>query len=167
MSFVDKIIPGQYNTIYEHVKLKNVALGDFTYVSKNSEIMNAKIGKFCSISSGCRIGLGTHPVNFVSTHPIFYSVRGQAQLSFSDKSMQDEYKEIIIGHDVWIGTNVIIIDGVKIGNGAIIAAGSTVTKDIPAYAIVGGVPAKIIRYRFSKSDCENLESFKWWDKDVF
>ncbi len=70
-----------------------------------------------------------------------------------------------IGNDVWIGANVLILDGVTIGNGAIIAAGAVVTKDVPPYAVVGGVPAKIIKYRFNKEEIDFLEQLKWWEKD--
>jgi len=166
MSFVDHIIPGNYNTIYEYVTLKNVVLGDFTYIAKHSEIMHTTIGKFCSIGEKCKIGLGLHPTDLISTHPIFYSTRQQAQISFTAENNYDEYKEIHIGHDVWIGTSVMIMDGMTIGNGAIIAAGSIVTHDVPAYAIVAGIPAKVIRYRFSKDECKMLQNINWWDKDI-
>ena len=166
LSLIDNIEVGKYNTIYEFVTLRNVQLNDFTYISKNSEIMNTKIGKFCSIGEQCKIGLGIHPTNLVSTHPIFYSTRKQAQINFSEKDIYEEYKEITIKNDVWIGTRSIIMDGVTINNGAIIAAGSIVTNDVPAYAIVAGIPAKVIRYRFSKEICHKLEIFEWWNKDT-
>ena len=166
LSFVDNLKVGNYNTIYEYVIIKNVELGDFTYISKNSEIMNTNIGKFCSIGEQSKIGLGIHPINYISTHPIFYSIRKQSQISFTNINLSDEYKETCIGNDVWVGARVLIIDGVTIGNGAIIAAGSIVTKDVPAYAIVAGVPARVIRYRFSEEEYQKLEELKWWDKDI-
>ena len=166
MSFIDNVLLGKYNTLYEHVVLKNVTLDDFTYIAKNSEIMNTKIGKFCSIGERCKIGLGIHPIDAVSTHPVFYSTRSQSQMTFVEENVQDEYKEITIGHDVWIGYNVTILDGIQVNNGAVIAAGSVVNKDVPAYAIVGGIPAKIIRYRFLKSEGDSLEDFKWWDQEI-
>ena len=166
LSLIKNLKVGKFNTIYEYVSLKNVELNDYTYVSKHTEIMNAKIGKFCSIGEQCKIGLGMHPSNFISTHPIFYSTLQQAQITFVKENNSDEYKMINIENDVWIGTRVMIMDGVSIKNGAIIAAGSIVTKDIPAYAIVAGIPATIIRYRFTKEECQKLENFKWWDKDI-
>ncbi len=166
LSLLDNIEVGNYNTIYEFVTLKNVQLNDFTYISKNSEIMNTKIGKFCSIGEQCKIGLGIHPTDLVSSHPIFYSSRQQSQINFLNKNICEEYKEITINNDVWIGSRAMIIDGVTINNGAIIAAGSIVTRDVPAYAIVAGIPAKIIRYRFSEEERIKLEKFKWWDKDI-
>ena len=166
MSFLKDINVGDYNTIFEHVFLKNVTLDNFTYISKNSEIMNTRIGKFCSIGEQCKIGLGIHPTNYISTHPIFYSTRKQAQISFVNEDMYEEYKEVVIKNDVWIGSRVMITDGVTVHNGAIVAAGSVVTKDVPAYAIVAGIPAKIIRYRFPEKDRLELEESKWWDRDM-
>lgn len=158
---------GIYNTIYNEVSLNEVTLGDFTYIAGNTNISKTTIGKFCSIGPYCKIGLGKHPTkDFVSTHPVFFSTLKQAQVTFADINYFDEFAYIIIGNDVWLGANVIVVDGVKIGDGAIVAAGSVVTKDIPPYAIVGGVPAKIIKYRFEKEEIEKLLQLKWWDMDV-
>jgi len=158
---------GIYNTIYDEVSLQTVILGDFTYIANNTQISRTEIGKFCSIGPDCKIGLGKHPSkDFVSTHPIFFSTLKQAQITFAAKDYFDEFENIVIGHDVWIGANAIVIDGVKIGSGAIVAAGSVVTKDVPPYAIVGGVPAKIIRYRFEHETIKKLLELKWWDMDV-
>ena len=158
---------GIYNTIYNEVSLNEVTLGDFTYIAGNTNISKTTIGKFCSIGPYCKIGLGKHPTkDFVSTHPVFFSTLKQAQVTFVDRNYFDEFAYIIIGNDVWLGANVIVVDGVKIGDGAIVAAGSVVTKDIPPYTIVGGVPAKIIKYRFEKEEIEKLLQLKWWDMDV-
>ena len=158
---------GIYNTIYNEVSLNEVTLGDFTYIAGNTNISKTTIGKFCSIGPYCKIGLGKHPTkDFVSTHPVFFSTLKQAQVTFADRNYFDEFAYIIIGNDVWLGANVIVVDGVKIGDGAIVAAGSVVTKDIPPYTIVGGVPAKIIKYRFEKEEIEKLLQLKWWDMDV-
>ncbi len=158
---------GNYNTIYDNVTLNNVNLGNFTYISGKTNINNSKIGKFCSIGPNCNIGLAKHPSSiFVSTHPIFFSKLKQAQITFSDKSYFNEFEDIEIGNDVWVGSSVIIMDGVKISDGVIVAAGAVVTKNIPPYAIVGGVPAKIIKYRFEQDEINHLLNAKWWDKDI-
>jgi acetyltransferase-like isoleucine patch superfamily enzyme len=157
---------GLYNTIYDNVFLENVILNDFTYISNNTIIKNSKIGKFCSIGPGCKIGLGMHPTkNYVSTHPIFFSDKKQSQISFVKKSTFKESDDTFIGNDVWIGANVVILDGVKIFDGAIIAAGSIVNKDVPPYAIYGGVPAKLIKYRFNDITIQKLLRFEWWNKN--
>src|SRR6185369_6496772 len=110
---------GLYNTIYDYVVLQKVELGDFTYIANGSNIKNTKIGKFCSIGPDIKCGLGRHPTHtFVSTHPIFFSTLKQAQITFADKNYFEDFKKIEIGNDVWIGANAVIVDGVKIGDGA-------------------------------------------------
>ncbi|MFA4995831.1 MAG: CatB-related O-acetyltransferase [Patescibacteria group bacterium] len=158
---------GKNNTLYDYSLLSKVELGDFTYVSSNTNMANTKVGKFCSIAQNVQCGLGMHPASvYVSTHPIFYSTKKQCGLSFAENDHFEESKLIIIGNDVWIGANSIVLDGVTIGDGAIIGAGAVVTKDVPPYAIMGGVPAKLIRYRFSNKDIEFLLKNKWWNKDI-
>lgn len=166
MSNVRECDFGHYNTIYDYVNLRKCVIGDFTYITNESIIRRTKLGKFCSIGPGCIIGLGRHPSrDFVSTHPIFFSTSKQAQISFADRNYFEELREISIGNDVWIGARVIVSDGVTIGDGVIVAAGSVVTKDIPPYSIVGGVPAKLLRYRFKRDEIERLMNLKWWDFD--
>lgn len=158
---------GNNNTIYENVTLMNVEIGDFSYVNSHSCIARTKIGKFCSIGENVKCGLGKHPSqDMVSTHPAFYSKDKSPQITFADKNYFDEYSTIEIGNDVWIGSNSMILDGVKIANGAIVASGTVVTKDVPPYAIVGGVPAKIIKYRFDENEIKFLNEIKWWNKDT-
>lgn len=156
---------GQYNTVGNDVALNNVVLGDYTYIANSATIANTTVGKFCSIAPGVQCGLGKHPAtDFVSTHPAFFSTLRQAQITFVTKNAFTEQEPITIGNDVWIGANAIIVDGIQIHDGAIIAAGAVVTKDVPAYAIVGGVPASIIRYRFDAQIIEKLLQLRWWDR---
>ena len=156
---------GNHTVIHPGICLSNAIIGDYTYV--RSSISNTTIGKFCSIGPFCRIGCGEHPSKkIVSTFPAFYSKNSGCKISFSKENLFEEYERIEIGNDVWIGTDSIILDGVKIEDGAIIGAGAVVTKNVDDYAIIGGVPAKLIRYRFEKQQIDFLKSFKWWDKDI-
>ena len=160
---------GHYNTIYKYSRVKHSNFGDFTYVARNSLIQFTQIGKFCCIGPNVSLGLGIHPSDtFVSSHPLFYSKQKQAGgLSIVEKNLFNEYTETTIGNDVWIGANVIIKSGVKIGDGAIIGSGAVVTKDVEAYSIVAGVPAKHLKYRFTEDQRFFLNQFKWWQKDLF
>lgn len=154
-----------FNTVYDDVKLNKVSIGPYSYVSRESNIHNTNIGSFCSIGPGCKLGLGRHPSSgFISTHPAFYSTALQAGYSFVNKNCFVEFKTVEIGHDVWIGANAIINDGVKVGSGAIIGAGAVVVENVPEYGIVGGVPAKLIRYRFEKDEIDFLLHEPWWEK---
>jgi acetyltransferase-like isoleucine patch superfamily enzyme len=138
-------------------------IGRHTYVV-NARIVSAQIGAFCSIGPEVNIGgLGSHPINWVSTHPAFYSTRQQSGKTFALTDLFDELRPNKIGNDVWIGARVLILDGVNIGDGAIVAAGTVVTKDVPPYAIVGGVAAKVIRFRFDSAVIDALLKWQWWN----
>ena len=161
-----------YNRIGDGSKFYG-SMGYGSYIGENSKI-NATIGRYCCIADRVYTVSGTHPVNdFVSIHPAFYSTSSQAGFTYTN---EDKFEEtlfnkvdgktsVYIGNDVWIGCNVILLGGIKIGDGAIIAAGAIVTQDVEPYAIVGGVPAKLIRKRFSQEQIDFLGSFCWWDKD--
>lgn len=143
----------------------NSIIGDHSYLNSSTNLVNVTIGKFCSIATNVKIGMGSHPTHLVSTHPAFYS-NNKAFETFSDNMQYDEYKNTIIGNDVWIGDDVTIVGGIVIGDGSIIATGAVVTKDIPPYAIYGGVPAKLIKFRFDQLTIEQLLKIKWWEKDI-
>ncbi|WP_446725118.1 CatB-related O-acetyltransferase [Mucilaginibacter sp. SJ] len=153
------------NYISNQCNLNNVGLDDFSYVGAASQLFNVKVGKFCSIADNVKIGLGFHPTDRVSTHPSFYS-NNKAFKCFANENLFNEYKETVIENDVWIGSNAIIFGGITIGNGSVVAGGSIVTKDVEPYAIVGGNPAKLIKYRFEEDIIKKLLSFKWWSHDL-
>lgn len=143
--------------------LHNVVLDDYSYIARNSNATNVQIGKFCSIGPNFCCGLGLHPTNGISTAPMFYSKAKQNGLTLVNDVVYEEQKQTTIGNDVFIGANVTIIDGVTIGDGAVIGAGAVVVKDIPPYAVAGGVPAKVIKYRFDQVIINKLLKLKWWD----
>ena len=144
----------------------NVKVGDYTYgdffVREWDNKTKLVIGKFCSIAEGVMFLLGgEHRSDFISTYPFNVLLKTFSYIKGHPKSKGN----IIIGNDVWIGSHAKILSGVKIGNGAIIGANSLVTNDIPDYAIVGGNPAKIIRFRFNEKTISLLNDIKWWDFD--
>lgn len=157
---------GNYNTFYDNVKITNSKVDDYVYVSPETIIMFSEIGKFCSIGPRVRIGMPMHPTHYISTFPIFYSAGKQCQFTFAEKNYFVEHGSVKIGNDVWIGANAIVMSNVTIGDGAIIAAGAIVTKDVEPYSIVGGIPARLIRHRFEEHEIEKLLKAKWWDRDI-
>ena len=162
-TFTPDVRIGKHSRIYSNCIVNHISIGSYSYINYKTLVQNATIGNYCSISHNVSIGLGLHPLNLFSTSPIFYKTKNLFDIDLIPKDLGfKEYQPITIGNDVWIGANAIIMDGVKIGNGAVVAAGAVVTKDVPAYAIVGGVPAKIIKYRFNENVRSSLEKSKWW-----
>lgn len=156
---------GRYCSFKENSTFINVQIGNYTYFARNCVVSDAKIGSFCSIGPNCQVGLGIHPIHLVSTSPIFYSNLGQLPEVWTQENFIKENIPVYIGDNVWLGANVIVMDGVSIGEGAICAAGAVVTKDVPPYAIVGGVPAKVIKYRFEKEIISSLLELKIFSRE--
>lgn len=147
--------------LMEDVEIRdNVKIGNYSYCSKGTIIISGQIGSFCSIGYRCQIGMFEHPIDQISTSPwIFKENKSILGLNL----FTEIHSPPIIGNDVWIGSNSVILQGVVIGDGVIVAAGSIVTKDVPPYAIVAGIPAKIIKYRFEIDQIEFLKKFKWFE----
>ena len=148
-------------------------MGYGSYIG-HSSIISGKIGRFSSIAYDVKTIFGNHPTSkFVSTHPAFFSTAKQTGFTYVSENLfnetsyaDDEGHKIVIGNDVWIGAGALLLAGVRIGDGAIVAAGAVVTKDVEPYTIVGGVPAKVIKKRFTDEQIEFLTAFKWWEKDI-
>ncbi|MGE6257339.1 CatB-related O-acetyltransferase [Heyndrickxia sporothermodurans] len=168
-----------YSTMEDRV-INGVEIGKFSYgyekhIYKGTLVK--KIGSFCSINNSAKIGEINHPLDRITTHPILYTSKDKI-LGYegvpgiiNDPDILDIYElknnqSIEIGNDVWIGANAIILPGVTIANGAIIGAGAVVTNDVPPYAVVVGVPAKVIKYRFNEDEIDILNSIKWWNWSI-
>ena len=159
---------GNHVYLAERVDVRsNVEIGDYSYCSGGTLVFSdVKIGKYCSIGYNVQIGLPEHPLDHISTSPSVYRNEGLSDAHRANWPLNDFTNPPVIGNDVWIGSNACILQGVHIGDGAVIAAGAVVTKDVDAYAIVGGVPAKLLRYRFKEEQRKRIVASHWWDKDI-
>jgi len=156
---------GAYCEIGARTVLQDILLGDYSYVVNDSQIAYATIEKFCSIAAMTRINPGNHPMQRASQ--VHFTYRASAY--FPGEPDEQEFFDwrrnhhVTLSHNVWTGHGDIILPGHNIGTGAVVADGAVVTKDVPAYMIVGGNPAKPIRRRFSEKISEQLITLAWWD----
>jgi acetyltransferase-like isoleucine patch superfamily enzyme len=142
---------------------RRVSLGDNSYVNDGTIIASGRIGRFCSIGDHCSIGMQEHPLDFLSTSPRLY---GAQNILGTPVNWNDFPSPPLIENDVWVGSQATVLQGVRIANGSVVAAGAVVTKNVPPYAIVAGVPARLVRYRFSPEDVERLLQLRWWDLSI-
>jgi phosphonate metabolism protein (transferase hexapeptide repeat family) len=158
---------GRFTIIGVRVVLAECELGDYSYFSRGAEAIYTTVGKFTAIASNVRINALGHPMDRVSQHNITYRPNEYFVDAKIDKSFRElrQQKRVTIGNDVWIGHGAIILPGISIGHGAVIAAGAVVTKNVEPYAIVAGVPAKRIKWRFPKSIRTQIINLAWWDWD--
>jgi phosphonate metabolism protein (transferase hexapeptide repeat family) len=155
---------GRFTIIGVRVVLAECELGDYSYFSRGSEAIYATVGKFTSIASNVRINALGHPMERVCQHNITYRPNEYFEGAKIDKGFRElrQSKRVMIGHDVWIGHGAIVMPGISIGHGAVVAASAVVTKNIEAYAIVAGIPAKRIKWHFDKKTREKLIALAWW-----
>lgn len=162
---ISKSTLGRYTEIAERTSIKETELGDYSYIMRDCDVWAAKIGKFANIANAVRINATNHPTWRATQHHFTY----RASDYFDDADMEEEFFEwrrenmVTIGHDVWIGHGATILPGITVGDGAVIGAGAVVSRNVPDFAIVGGVPARLIRERFTEEIGNRLKDLAWWN----
>jgi chloramphenicol O-acetyltransferase type B len=155
------------NRLHGTASVADATLGRYTYIASGAVVHRAEVGAFCSIGPDAHVGgLGRHPTRWLSTHPIFFSTKGQVAKSFVDTDCFDEFVPTRVGNDVWVGARALILDGVTIGDGAIVAAGAVVARNVEPYSVVAGVPARPIKARYTSERVEILKRLRWWEWDM-
>lgn len=156
---------GRYTEVGARTKLLEVEMGDYSYVVNDADIAYARIGKFCSIAAMTRLNPGNHPTWRASQAHFIY----RASAYFPGEEDEADFfqwrrdQRLTLGHDVWIGHGAVVLAGRSVGTGAVVAAGAVVSKDVPAYAIVAGVPARVVKARFPADIAARLQALCWWD----
>ncbi len=155
---------GRYTEVGERTRVAESALGDYSYVVNDSDIAHARIGRFCSIASHVRLNPGNHPLDRVALNHFTYRSSAYG-LGDDDAAIFGwrRSKPVTLGHDVWVGHGAIVLPGVTLGTGCAVGAGAVVTKDVPAFAVAAGNPARVIRFRFPPAIQAALLRLAWWD----
>lgn len=159
---------GNHASVQRNCDLMRTTVDDYSIIEKNAVIHDAVIGKFCEISWHCSIGGDNHNYKLPSIHHWYWNKSfgfedDPAAIGGQNFKKKIESEDCVIGNDVWIGSGVTVNRKVHVGNGAILASGTVVTKDVPDYAIVGGVPARVIKYRFDQETIKRLLDLAWWN----
>ena len=155
---------GDWTEIGAGTSMSQVEMGDYSYITRRCDVVWSTIGKFCSIANDTRINPGNHPSWRVSQHHFSYRAAAYG-LGEDDRDFfaWRKAQHGSIGHDVWIGHGAVILLGKSVGTGAIVAAGAVVSRDVPDYTVVGGVPARPIKRRFTEAQADGLLGLAWWD----
>ncbi|MGH6907759.1 MAG: DapH/DapD/GlmU-related protein [Aestuariivirga sp.] len=156
---------GRFTEVKERVQFWDSELGDYSYIERHAQVIYARIGKFCAVAANACINALEHPIARVSQHKITYRANEYFVGAKLDKAFRERRmaKIVELGHDVWVGQGAILMPGVRIGHGAVIAAGAVVTRDVAPYAIVAGVPARFLKWRFEPKISERIMALAWWD----
>ena len=156
---------GRWTRIGARTHMHEVSFDDYSYIVSDSSATYAEIGKFCSIARDVRINPGNHPTWRAAQHHFSYRAISYAMGDTDDADFFEWRRDdkVVMGHDIWVGHGATILAGVTVGTGAVIGAGAVVSKEVPPFAVVVGVPAKIIKYRFDKATQERLLALAWWD----
>ena len=155
---------GRFCEVGARTNIAETVFGDYSYVGNDSDIIYSTLGRFCSIAAHVRINPGNHPLERVALNHFTY--RSAAYGLGDDDAAFFQWRRdhhVTLGHDVWIGHGVVVLPGISIGNGAAIGAGAVVTKDVPPFAIITGIPGRVLRYRFEPEIIAALERIAWWD----